>query len=614
MNDPFDFPDDRPFWPESRWRTFRRAHPPIGFLALLIGLTMVMGVLAMTTSSHPQASPVRASDTVARTAAVPTTTSTTAAHPQAIAAGSPATLASTTTSAPKPVAAKPAAKPAATLWGPGYRLAAADGGVFSYGNARFLGSMGGSRLAAPVVALAETPDGLGYWEAASDGGVFSFGDAHYLGGASGRRLSAPVVGLAARPTGAGYWLVSSDGGVFTFGDAPYLGSLAGRRLSAPVVGMAATPDGGGYWLVSADGGVFTFGDAQYFGGMAGNGIAARIVGLAPVPNGSGYYLVAADGGVFTYGTAHYFGGMGGQKLAEPVVGMAVNADGGGYWLAAADGGVFTYGSSGFWGAPGGYSLYRPVTAVAAGLDPAYHAADQVEIGGRYGFDVSWPQCEDRGLPSGHAFAILGITGGKAFTANPCLASQWAWATAAAGAGGLYINMNEPQSGPRSNMGPAGRCKHGDLACTAYNYGANSVDSALAYARSQGAEAPTIWLDVETGNAWTPYKDVNALVIKGALDQLHRLGKVAGIYSTSLQWGEITGGANFGVPVWVAGSPDLATASSWCTGGFNGGPVWMVQTMLSYDVNYLCSQSYAAKAFGTHPLPTAPVFRLERKLP
>jgi hypothetical protein len=127
----------------------------------------------------------------------------------------------------------------------------------------------------------------------------------------------------------------------------------------------------------------------------------------------------------------------------------------------------------------------------------------------------------------------------------------------------------------------------------------------------------IWLDVETGNAWTPHQDVNALVIKGAIDQLHRLGRIAGIYSTSLQWGEITGGANFGVPVWVAGSPDLASAPSWCSSGrsaFNGGPVWMVQTMLGYDVNYLCRQSYAAQAFGVHPLPSAPIFPVARALP
>jgi hypothetical protein len=35
----------------------------------------------------------------------------------------------------------------------GYSLVAADGGVFAFGNAPFLGSEAGTRLAAPVVGL-----------------------------------------------------------------------------------------------------------------------------------------------------------------------------------------------------------------------------------------------------------------------------------------------------------------------------------------------------------------------------------------------------------------------------------------------------------------------------
>jgi hypothetical protein len=46
-----------------------------------------------------------------------------------------------------------------------------------FGDAGFFGSMAGVRLAAPVVGMASTPDIQGYWLVAADGGVFSFGDA-----------------------------------------------------------------------------------------------------------------------------------------------------------------------------------------------------------------------------------------------------------------------------------------------------------------------------------------------------------------------------------------------------------------------------------------------------
>jgi hypothetical protein len=516
--------------------------------------------------------------------------------------------------APRPAARPaPAQKSAGTpKWGPGYLLSAADGGIFTFGNARYYGGMAGRALAGPVVGLAGAPDGQGYWEVSSDGGVFAFGSARYFGGMAGNGIEQPVVGMAAVPDGSGYWLVGADGGVFTYGSARYYGALGSRRLSARVVGMAATPDGGGYWLVSSDGGVFAFGDARYLGGMGGHPISAPVVGIASTPDGSGYWLVSSDGGVFTYGTAPYYGGMGGLQLAAPMVGLAASPTGHGYWMASADGGVFTYGDAGYWGAPGGFGINRPLTAVASGIHPAFHPR-QVQVGGRYGFDVSWPQCGQGGLPPAHAFAVLGVTGGKAFTTNPCLGQQWRWAAAASGAAALYMNLNEADdpSSPRSANGPAGRCARDSAPCAAYNYGANAVDHAVAYARRSGASAPMWWLDVETGNAWTDHGDLNAEVIRGAVDELHHRHLSAGIYSTGLQWSEITGGADFGVPVWVAGSPDLTSAASYCGRGFAGGPVWMVQTMLAFDVNYLCQPARAAQAFGVHPLPTAPSWTVDR---
>jgi hypothetical protein len=47
------------------------------------------------------------------------------------------------------------------------------------------------------VAVAATPTGQGYWLAAADGGVFDFGDAAFLGSMSGRGLAAPIRSIIA---------------------------------------------------------------------------------------------------------------------------------------------------------------------------------------------------------------------------------------------------------------------------------------------------------------------------------------------------------------------------------------------------------------------------------
>ncbi len=84
---------------------------------------------------------------------------------------------------------------------------------------------------APTAAgLAPSPGEAGYWIEGNDGGVFSFGAAPFLGSMGGRPLAAPVVGMAATAGGHGYWLVGADGGVFSFGDASFFGSRSGQPL------------------------------------------------------------------------------------------------------------------------------------------------------------------------------------------------------------------------------------------------------------------------------------------------------------------------------------------------------------------------------------------------
>jgi hypothetical protein len=248
---------------------------------------------------------------------------------------------------------------------PGYLMAAADGGIFNFGSAPFLGSMGGTHLNQPIVATASTPDGGGYWLVAADGGIFSFGDAKFSGSTGGTHLNRPIVGMAATPDGGGYWLVSSDGGIFSFGDAAFFGSTGATRLNQPIVGMASTPDGAGYWLVAADGGVFSFGDAAFFGSAGATRLNRPIVGMGATPDGGGYWMVASDGGIFSFGDASFLGSMGATRLNQPIVGMAATRDGGGYWMVASDGGIFSFGDASFLGSMGSTRLNQPIVGMAA---------------------------------------------------------------------------------------------------------------------------------------------------------------------------------------------------------------------------------------------------------
>lgn len=154
-------------------------------------------------------------------------------------------------------------------------------------------AVGTTTLGGTTKALA-----LGGGALAADGGVFAFGDARFLGSMAGQRLNRPIVGVSAAPSGTGYWLVASDGGVFAFGAAAFYGGAAGITLRRPVTALVPRSDGS-YWLIARDGGVFSFGTAPFFGSAAGSG---RTVVAAIRPRSDGYRLVFSDASVASYGT------------------------------------------------------------------------------------------------------------------------------------------------------------------------------------------------------------------------------------------------------------------------------------------------------------------------
>ena len=212
----------------------------------------------------------------------------------------------------------------------GYWLVGSDGGLFSFGGAAFYGSLPGEgfnpagsglphSLNAPIVGIAPTADDGGYVMVASDGGVFTFGDARFegscpsIGGCAGA-----AVAVMSDATGDGYWIVTATGHVYTFGDAQYYGTPGPQNV--PVSSAVRTPDGKGYWILFANGVVAPYGDAANLGGPIG-----AVGGINPATTiftdagGGGYWVVSADGSVFTYGDAPYLGGAGGTDLNGSII-------------------------------------------------------------------------------------------------------------------------------------------------------------------------------------------------------------------------------------------------------------------------------------------------------
>jgi hypothetical protein len=258
-----------------------------------------------------------------------------------------------------PTCPEPPAPPA------GYWQVASDGGIFTFGGARFYGSTGSMRLNQPVVGMAATPDGGGYWLVASDGGIFAYGDAGFYGSTGSLVLNQPIIAMMSTLDGRGYWLVARDGGIFAFGDATFHGSAASDGLSTPVTGAATSFLGGGYWMVDADGQIYTFGNARYEGAPPFAPGGYRVTGMAATHSSNGYWLASANGNVADFGDAAPYGSMIGQALNGPVVGIAATRDGAGYWLQGTDGGIFSFGDAPFMGSMGGLPLNAPIVGIAA---------------------------------------------------------------------------------------------------------------------------------------------------------------------------------------------------------------------------------------------------------
>jgi hypothetical protein len=129
--------------------------------------------------------------------------------------------------------------------------------------------------------------------------------------------------------------------------------------------------------------------------------------------------------------------------------------------------------------------------------------------GTYGNDISYSQCSATSYPT-NSFGIVGVTGGRAFTHNSCLSTEFSWASHLSSPASLYMNLNSPigSTASNGNTGPYGTCAKNDKLCHAENYGYNAAQDAFTYAQQQGASASQWWLDIETGNSWSSSATLN----------------------------------------------------------------------------------------------------------
>ena len=291
------------------------------------------------------------------------------------------------------VASSPAggatARTATSLTPGNFWLATATGDLYGFGVPTY-GSPGGAPLNRPIVGVVTTAAQRGYWMVASDGGIFSYGDARFFGSTGNITLNKPIVGMAATPDQKGYWMVASDGGVFSYGDARFFGSTGNITLNKPIVGMTVTRDGGGYWLVASDGGVFSFGDATFHGSTGNLTLVKPIVSMDAAPDGKGYWMVASDGGVFAFGDAVFHGSTA-DSPEDPVQRLVTTPSGQGYWIMQQNGTATPFGDAGSVQAPPTALLFAPTTPGDAAVLFAFQQLGKPYIyggNGPQGYDCS----------------------------------------------------------------------------------------------------------------------------------------------------------------------------------------------------------------------------------
>jgi hypothetical protein len=237
-----------------------------------------------------------------------------------------------------------------------------------------------------------------------------------------------------------------------------------------------------------------------------------------------------------------------------------------------------------------------------------------------GYDVSHPQC-DKALPRDRAFGIIGVNGGLATRANPCLSPQLTWAWGSSGAvashpkAQLYLNTANPgelldqvTTWPKLGTTPYGTCTGTNSTACSWQYGWERAQNSVVSFFTPAAQAARVdsqpgrykwWLDVETMNTWqkgsAAARDRNRATLEGMTAYLVSRGAKVGLYSTGQQWAQIVGtvpatSVLAGRDSWLAGATSLTGAQGVCgkPALVPAGKVALAQYVQSgLDRNYAC---------------------------
>jgi hypothetical protein len=261
-----------------------------------------------------------------------------------------------------------------------------------------------------------------------------------------------------------------------------------------------------------------------------------------------------------------------------------------------------------------------VLALSVAVLPGTGAtAGQVSAAAGPVYDISWPQCRAQGgvqpmPPVSAGGLVIGLTNGRPFTRNACLADQAAWAGANGQAVQVYTMSGYPTAAQLSSYAGAGPWRATTTPGRLRNVGYAQARYALDTLTAAGLRPGMVWIDVEqlsaqpwpTGTAAA--RTGNRYVLEGLMRGLRDAGKSYGLYASANTRTVITGTWWLpGVPAWnTVGQKNAATAQAACSAaGVFGGRALLAQWFdPTYDYDVACvpfsatvAQPPAPQAFG-----------------